>query len=305
LLEEELFRGKVAIITGGAKGIGLGLARACLRHDMKVVLASFSQESLDRALQGFQQYGDAVSACRADVRKNEEWAHLVRFTLETYGAIDYLFNNAGVSFTKEVDNLSDEEWQWIFDVNFWGCVYGYRHVKPVMAEQAGGGHISFTTSISNACGQGYMVPYGCTKSALQTFAEGVYEEIRNQGLGEKITISTIIPANVITEINHNESSRPENLKDFDASYTDRERGMSDLINEMFSNPEENRCIDADTFGERVLDCISRGKFYVMPRRNLYEKLMFDRYLQIRRGDTPPDFNTALTQYMSMEPYDFE
>ncbi len=138
----EYYRNKVAVVTGGASGIGLALAETMLSYRAKkVVLADFNDENLKRETAGLNTaYAGKVLGLHCDVTMEEEVRGMISKAAEFGGRIDILFNNAGAGFLSGFDKLTNEDWQKAFALNFYGALYGIRAVLPVMRKQ-GNGHI--------------------------------------------------------------------------------------------------------------------------------------------------------------------
>src|SRR5215813_6828456 len=142
------FRGKVAVITGGASGIGRGLAERCAKEGMKIVLADVEKSALAQAERELKDTGAEVVAVRTDVSKPEDVDALARRTLGAFGAAHMLFNNAGVGAGSTVWESTLEDWQWVMGVNLWGVIHGVRTFVPLMLKQGDECHIVNTASMA-------------------------------------------------------------------------------------------------------------------------------------------------------------
>lgn len=195
---EEYYKNKVAVVTGGASGIGLALCEMLLRFDAKaVVMADVNADKLKKENARLEAaYPGKVLGIQTDVTKQEEVAELIRRAAEFgSGRIDLLFNNAGLGLMKAFDETTDADWKFAFDVNFFGALYGIRAVLPVMRAQ-GGGHIANTASGIGFCPMAYQSMYSATKAALI----GVTSSLRYELWDENIRLSTVIPGTVATPI---------------------------------------------------------------------------------------------------------
>jgi NAD(P)-dependent dehydrogenase (short-subunit alcohol dehydrogenase family) len=194
----EYYENKVAVITGGASGIGLALSELLLSFDAKaVVLADLNAEKLGKACERLAAiYPGKVLGCATDATKQESVAAMIR-SAAVFGAgnIHFLFNNAGLGLTKSFDDASDADWKFAFDINFFGPLYGIRAVLPIMRAQ-GGGHIANTASGIGFAPMAYQSMYSATKSALI----GLTGALRYELWDENIRLSTIIPGTVDTPI---------------------------------------------------------------------------------------------------------
>ncbi|MEL7563314.1 MAG: SDR family NAD(P)-dependent oxidoreductase [Dehalobacterium sp.] len=270
------FNGKIAIVTGGASGIGLGIVKRCLKEGMEVVIADIHKEALEKVANELTISGKHVLTEAVDVTKEEDWSRLVQNTLGKYGKIDFLFSNAGISFNKMIASASKEEWKWIFDVNFWSQLKAIHTVLPVMKKQESGGHIVFTASYASFVSPPTMVPYACTKSALLSLAEGLRVELDMVG-ESKIKLSVVMPAYVVSNIQYNEHARPEECKKFEDTCTEIDKAVwSKIANDIKEPNRQFGAISADLAAERILDQVKRGFFYIYTHRNYTKTLAYEK-----------------------------
>lgn len=129
------FTDKVAVITGAANGIGYGIAERCAQLGMKVVMAGINADNLAAAEEKLKPTGAAVLSIRSDVSKREDIEALAQKTLDTFGAVHLLVNNAGVGAGTTVWESTWEDWEWVIDVNLWGVIYGVKVFTPIMIAQ--------------------------------------------------------------------------------------------------------------------------------------------------------------------------
>jgi len=192
------FEDKVAVVTGGASGIGLALGEELLALGARsVVLADRNEEKLQGECARLDAaFPGKVRGLRVDVTDRESVSCLVR-EAAAFGAgrIDLLFNNAGLGLSKAFDDTTDEDWKFAFDVNFFGALHGIRAVLPVMRAQ-GGGHIANTASGIVFSPMPYQSMYSATKAALL----GLTSSLRSELWDEGIRLSTVIPGTVATPI---------------------------------------------------------------------------------------------------------
>ena len=142
------FKDKVAVITGGASGIGLALARRFAREGMKLVLADIEEEPLRRVEQEFRKAGVPVLAIRTDVSRSQDVERLAEKTLATFGAVHVVCNNAGVAPGGVVWENTTADWEWVLGVNVWGVIHGVRVFVPIMLRQDTPCHVVNTASVA-------------------------------------------------------------------------------------------------------------------------------------------------------------
>ncbi len=195
---KEYYENKVAVVTGGASGIGLALSELLLSFAAKaVILADLNAEKLKTESARLETaYPGKVLGIQTDVTKQESVAAMVRQAADFgAGQIHFLFNNAGLGLLKSFDEATDADWKFAFDVNFFGALYGIRAVLPIMRAQ-GGGHIANTASGIGFVPMAYQSMYSATKSALI----GLTGSLRYELWDENIRVSTVIPGTVATPI---------------------------------------------------------------------------------------------------------
>lgn len=194
----EYYENKVAVVTGGASGIGLALCEMLLSFGAKAVIpADLNAEKLKTESARLETaYPGKVLGIQTDVTRQESVAVLIRQAAEFgAGEIHFLFNNAGLGLAKSFDEATDADWKFAFDVNFFGALYGIRAVLPIMRAQ-GGGHIANTASGIGFVPMAYQSMYSATKSALI----GLTGSLRYELWDENIRLSTVIPGTVATPI---------------------------------------------------------------------------------------------------------
>lgn len=190
--------GEIAIVTGGGSGIGRGVAQALAGEGVKVVVCGRRKSRLEETVTAIGQQGTAL-AVQADISKEEDVKRLVQETLDAYGRIDILINNAGISESAPVHALDPALWDRIMGTNLRGAFLTTRYVLPHLRQQRSG-HI---INISSESGLEYYTgdgAYGTSKHALNAFGEYVQRE--NQDFN--IRINTICPGMVISEMSENE-----------------------------------------------------------------------------------------------------
>jgi 3-oxoacyl-[acyl-carrier protein] reductase len=201
---EHFLTSKVAIVTGGSRGIGLAIAAALLADGASVVITGTNDEHLQRARKSLAGAGRAeprLEALRADVREAAEVERVVATAVERFGGLDVLVNNAGVGGFSNVADMSYDDWHRIIDTNLTGVFYFCKASIPHMRERGGG----FIINISSLAGKNAFVgggAYCASKSGLNAFSESLMQEVRHDG----IRVSYVMPGSVATEFSPGGSS---------------------------------------------------------------------------------------------------
>ncbi len=188
-------KGKVALITGGSKGIGYGIAEAMLKAGMKVAITSRSLERSQEAANKLEKYGD-VLPLSSDVKDLTSQSQSIQRTIETFGQLDVLVANAGVGHFASIEDLSSEQWNDTIDTNLTGV---FNSIKAgVKALKASKGYF---ITISSLAGTNFFAggsAYNASKFGLTGFTQAVMLDLRKYG----IKTTTIMPGSVATEFNH-------------------------------------------------------------------------------------------------------
>ena len=189
-------RGKNAVITGSASGIGRATALEMAREGMNVVIADMNETGMEETVAQVRDLGVKAVAKKTDVSKKEQVKALVDFAVEEFGAIDIMMNNAGVGIITEMRDLSlEEDWEWIVGINFWGVIYGCHYVLPHMIQQ-GSGHI---INVASAAGI-FTVPGGAAYCATKFAVVGMSETLRSEAARLGIGVTWVCPSLVKTSI---------------------------------------------------------------------------------------------------------
>jgi NAD(P)-dependent dehydrogenase (short-subunit alcohol dehydrogenase family) len=204
------FKGKVAVITGAASGIGFGLAERCAQEGMKVVLAGINQDNLIQAQEALSPIGATTLCVQADVANHEDIKALAQKTLDVFGAVHLLVNNVGVGAGGPVWATTLADWQWVMNVNLWGVIYGLDVFVPVMLAQDTECHIVNTSSIAGLLPYHPCAPYQVTKHAVVALSENLYHSLAYQNA--KLRVSVLCPGWVKTRIMESGRNRPDELQ---------------------------------------------------------------------------------------------
>lgn len=189
------FAGKVAIITGGASGIGAALGKALAKAGAEVVLADRQADLADSVASSLRASGGRATAIELDVRSLPSMKHVVDDTLKRAGAVDYFFNNAGIGVAGEMDGYAPADWDDVIDVNLRGVAHGIQAIYPVMVARRSG-HIVNTASMAGLVGAAGEGSYTATKHAVVGLSKSLRVEARRHG----VRVSVLCPGAIRTPI---------------------------------------------------------------------------------------------------------
>lgn len=202
------FKDQVAVITGAANGIGFGIAERCAQEAMKIVLSDIETETLAEAEQKLRAAGADVISVQADVSNAQDVEKLAQKTIDAFGKVNFIFNNAGVSGGKGKSwerTLSD--WEWTLGVNLWGVIHGIRTFVPIMLEQDTECHVINTASTAALISMPGDAIYSASKHAVISMSETLHLELEQ--IDSKVKVAVICPFFVNTNILTSERNRPE------------------------------------------------------------------------------------------------
>jgi NAD(P)-dependent dehydrogenase (short-subunit alcohol dehydrogenase family) len=243
----------VAVVTGGASGIGRGIARAFADAGMKLMLADLDETMLAATVEELSARGVEVASTKCDVSKLDEVEALAAVTLERFGAVHVLCNNAGVGIPTPTHNIRLEDWRWIIDVDLWGPIYGVKTFLPIMEEQ-GIGHINTTSSLAGLIAGGFMGAYNVAKHGVVALMASLERDLR--GRKSPVHASVLCPGPINTDISrHSVTYRPSKTKPKQNSAAEGRAGAN--VQALL-----DKGMDPDDVGRLVLDGIQRDTFWL-------------------------------------------
>lgn len=255
------FRGKVAVITGGASGIGFATAEALGREGAKLVLADIEQGALDAAVATLVAQGVETIGVRTDVSDRAAVQSLADAAFARFGIVHVLFNNAGVAVFGPTQDMSHADWQWSVNVNLWGPIHGVECFVARMVRELGArkeeGHVLFTASFAGLVANKDLGPYNVTKAGVVALAESLHKDLRGTGIG----VSVLCPMRVSTNIDQSFRNRPPELGGAQANrtYTAEERASLN-----------GATLTTAPVAELVLDAMRREALYIHTHRDARE-----------------------------------
>ena len=277
------FEGKTAIVTGAASGIGLGLAEKFAKERMQVVMADVEEEALNKAVEKLKKHQYRVMGISADVLIQESMKELFDKSVEAYGNIHILCNNAGIganSGNKAIWEINKTDWDWSLGVNFYGVLHGLQTFVPHMIDHGEEGHIVTTVSLAGLLpGAG---TYGVSKHAALALTQGLNRDLIARD--SKINSSVLCPGFVNTNIMNSERNRPQHL--VSNNQIDTNDQQLEIFNFLLKNGKEPNEI-ADIVFKGIKDNI----FYILTHpawdeslRNHFEEILSRKELK------PPKVN---------------
>lgn len=247
------FKGKTAVITGGASGIGLALANAAADRQMNVVLADIQEDALKTAVEHFESRQTQVLGVVTDTSVKESIQNLFEEATNRFGNIHLLFNNAGVvngGAPVPVWELPEQDWNWVMGVNFYGVLYGVQTFAPHMVGHGEEGHIVNTASIASFIPGSY--PYGISKYSVIILSEALAFDLEVSS--GNIGASVVCPGWVNTNIGDAERNRPDAFK---SAANPAGAGLG--INELLAGSKSPEDLAAHVF-----ESVEQDRFYIFP-----------------------------------------
>jgi NAD(P)-dependent dehydrogenase (short-subunit alcohol dehydrogenase family) len=239
--------GKIAVITGGASGIGKGTALAMARRGVDVVIADVNDRRLEETRAEIGSLGRHVLAVHCDVAKEADVQHLAQVAQLEMGQVDILMNNAGVVLRGALEQIAVADWEWSFGINVLGVIHGIRAFLPQMIAR-GSGYIINTASIAGLVAlTGEGAPYIASKFAVVGLSEALALYARPRGIG----VSVLCPGSVATNLDETErvvGMTPESAQ--------VEAALSGIFHNVLMTPAQ--------IGEIVVDAVRQNRFFILP-----------------------------------------
>ena len=257
---EEL-KGKTAVVTGAASGIGKALAAKSYAEGMNVVLADVEEDALAKARDELGRGARNVISVVADVSQPQAVDELARKTLDAFGSVDLLFNNAGVGAGTTVWESTLEDWTWVLGVNLWAVIHGIRTFVPIMLKQNRPAHIVNTASIAGLMKGHHSAPYATTKHAVVALTEQLAVEFER--VRAPINASVLCPSWVNTRINESGRNRPSSLLNkTESTPTPEMLKWWEQMQEFMKTTTPPGVIADAVFEEGI----RKGKLYIIPHK---------------------------------------
>jgi NAD(P)-dependent dehydrogenase (short-subunit alcohol dehydrogenase family) len=254
----ETFEGGVAVVTGGASGLGLAMAQRFADAGMNIVLGDIEAEPLAMAEADIKARGVKVLPKRTDVSKREDVEALAESAYKHFGAVNVLCNNAGVGGSPgAMWELSDEDWRWVIDVDLWSVIHGVRSFVPQMIASGAEAHVVNTASVAGLVSGAVGGPYTVAKFGVVALSEQLYFELGRAG--HNIGVSVLCPGFVNTNIYDSGRNRQPEYGEAQVAPTpegEQRRAMLQAMRATMMQPAE--------IGELVFEAVRSRNLYIIP-----------------------------------------
>jgi NAD(P)-dependent dehydrogenase (short-subunit alcohol dehydrogenase family) len=287
----ESLDGKVAVIPGGASGMGRAIADRFAKAGMRLVLADVEPGALEEAVEELHADGATAIGVRTDVSDEQQMRALAARVIDEHGAANIVCLNAGVAGGNgPMDTLTIADWQWTLGVNLWGIINGVAAFLPHLKSHDDG-HVVITASIAGLTSFPNMGPYNTTKHAAVAIAETLFSELRDQG--SNVGVSCLCPGLVHTRINQSERNRPEELRRplIPESPAEDAAAMHAAVLEIFAQAKPPAEV-----ADLVHDAVLARDFWVFTD-DVYTPAIEQRLDAIRARTDPPASGTLLDVYL--------
>ncbi len=266
---------KSIFVTGAASGIGKGLALQCVKEGMKVVIADIDEKGLKRYERKLKRDGAVVLSVLTDVSKASDIEQLAQKTIDSFGEVHLLFNNAGVALPRLIWEYELKDWELVLGVNLWGVIHCIKTFVPIMIKQDTECHIVNTSSLEGILSTGLGgATYGVTKHALVFLSERLALELEEHG--PKIKVSLLCPGLVNTNIFISMIKfLSEYMDDFNEINDNIVNKRKELLNQFF---EGSPPISPEEVAAIVFQAIKEERFYIFTHTQpIMRKKVKDRF----------------------------
>ena len=269
------FKGKTAVITGAASGIGYALAEKFANEGMNIVLADIEQDALDIAVKKVSNIGVESFGINIDVMHKDSVDYLFNESVKAFSKVHILCNNAGVASTVVADGiweLDEKDWDWVLGVNFYGTLYGIQSFVPHMINHKEEGHVLNTISLAGIL-PGEAI-YGVSKHAALALSESLWQGLRN--IKSNIGASVLCPGFVNTNIIESNRNRPDHLSS---------SNKTNFILKKLASSVLKRGKEPNEIADTTFDAIKQNHFYILPHTS-YDDMIKERFSRILARTEP-------------------
>lgn len=260
---------QVAVVTGGASGVGFGIAAALAKAGAKVVIADIEEPAVSAAVPKLSEMGGSIRSHLTNVADPGSLASLRDFTLSEFGRVDLLFNNAGVATFNRMVDTTDRDWRWVIDVNLMGVVHGINAFLPALLEQPGPSRILNTASPAGLISSlPFQAPYAASKAAVIALSESLAAEL--EAMNASVRVTVILPGKVRSAINQCDRNNPFGEKKSFLSEEVRE------YREMVASEFQKDSLSPEEFGDEVLEAIRADRFFAVSHGDVFRGIVSAR-----------------------------
>ena len=245
---------RIAVVTGGASGIGRALALLFAREGAHVVVADLDEAGMAETVAGVVQAGRRGLAVKTDVSRLADVQALADRAFAELGAVHVVCNNAGVALWGGLESVSHQDWEWAMGVNLWGVIHGVEAFVPRMVAQKQPGHVVNTASMAGLIASQGLGVYNTTKYAVVGLSETLQKDLRGHDIG----VSVLCPMGVNTRIRQSERNRPATLRNATAAREGAPAAREGTAVELIG-----RYLPPEHVAERVLRAIYANRLYVI------------------------------------------
>ena len=272
----ELDRSMVAVVTGGASGIGRAVATAFAQSGLQVVIADVEERALAQTVEALHGAGHRVLGVPTDVSDGASVRALADATLAEFGAVHVVHNNAGVGAGGPIWEQTEADWTWVLGVNLWGVIHGVRTFVPIMLDQGGPAHVVNTASMAGLISVPQLGAYNVSKHGVVTLSETLWRDL--QLIGADIGVSVLCPGLVMTNIFESSRNRPAALVDGTSKPT------RDLASVLERDPDAmadsissfGQVLTPEEVGTAVVDAVRDDRFYILTHPDRSQELVAAR-----------------------------
>lgn len=281
---------KVAFITGGASGVGLGMAKVFAAAGMKIVIADIRQDHLDEAMAHFNQTNASVHPMQLDVTNRAAMERAADEAEAVFGKVHLVCNNAGVNLFAPMDECTYQDWDWVLGVNLGGVINGVKTFVPRIKRHGEGGHIVNTSSMSGIFPHANAGLYITSKFAIT----GMSEVLRTELAADNIGVSVFCPGPVQTNIANSGATRPAHLAETGYAEFDKQR-QARSVSPTFMDPL--------LVGEKVLAGIERNDLYIFTHPEFRDGMQArcNALMAAVPDETPDPDRVAAIQFLLSNP----
>lgn len=279
--------GKTAFITGGASGIGFGIAQQLLANGAKLVLADIRQDHLDEAKQFFEerQQGRNVHTIRLDVSDRVQMREAAKEVEALTGGPDILVNNAGIDPSGPFEQATYQDWDYGIAINLMGPINGIMEFSPSMRARGRGGHIVNTASLAGLTPMpSFMAIYAVAKAGVITLTESIRDSMAQDNIG----VTVLMPGPIKSRIHESGQNRPERFRSGSGFKDNEEMLAQRVVSDTWMEPTE--------VGDMIVDAIRHNKLYVSTHGNWKDAVeaRFRALMDSMPEARPFDFGASLS-----------